>query len=367
MYKNQRMNGNYSTAPESPSMTPTLDRKENDLQQTQTQSDGQKSEKSLDQRSEAAETTQSEPVKSNSKSNKALSFRKITLKLTDTSGSMLSMVISDDTHDAHGIIFVFDSCDVEHLKESFKNFKNLLKCRFVKSTLKPILLLGNKQDLKNAKDMRELYEYLNLEKLYSSHKNLTTTGPLDQNLIKLFVTSSNGSSNKIDKGLKTGINWLVQKIESGYDKITAQILADIVIFRQENEEIMAERRAEKKKRLAEEHNSGSTSPNGEDGKEKEKDHFVVATKTPTIMPKSLAAANAIQSKTPSSKKSISSVLNDYNEFSQSSDSVEDFFKIGMRKPSGGSGEDPEISPIKHPLQAKLGNMGLGTKVSPMPE
>ena len=177
MYKNQRMNGNYSTAPESPSMTPTLGRKENDdLQQTQTQSDGQKSEKSLDQRSEAAETTQSEPVtkskdrSSNSKSNKALSFRKITLKLTDTSGSMLSMVISDDTHDAHGIIFVFDSCDVEHLKESFKNFKNLLKCRFVKSTLKPILLLGNKQDLKNAKDMRELYEYLNLEKLYSSHK-----------------------------------------------------------------------------------------------------------------------------------------------------------------------------------------------------
>ena len=85
------------------------------------------------------------------------------------------------------------------------------------------------------------------------------------------------------------------------------------------------------------------------------------------MPKSLTAANAIQSKTPSSKKSISSVLNDYNEFSQSSDSVEDFFKIGMRKPSGGSGEDPEISPIKHPLQAKLGNMGLGTKVSPMPE
>merc|ERR1712080_418800 len=86
---------------------------------------------------------------------------------------------------------------------------------------KPVLLLGNKQDLTNASTMRELFWYLDLEAIKGDQAKL----------VKLCLTSS--SYNKLDKGLKEGLKWLVKSVQLDWANLSRLVDEDTVKYRLE--------------------------------------------------------------------------------------------------------------------------------------
>merc|ERR1712226_1304265 len=63
---------------------------------------------------------------------KLVNHKHVTLRLTDTSGNMLNMVVSDDTHDSHGVIFVIDSSDENHQEEAKTGLQELIQTKYMK-------------------------------------------------------------------------------------------------------------------------------------------------------------------------------------------------------------------------------------------
>uniref|UniRef100_A0A8C9APE6 ADP-ribosylation factor-like protein 13A n=1 Tax=Prolemur simus TaxID=1328070 RepID=A0A8C9APE6_PROSS len=109
---------------------------------------------------------------------------------------------------AHGLIFVLDSSDIERMQEAKIILTRLLADKRVAG--KPILLLANKQDKKNALQPCDIIEYLLLERVVNQYDALCRVEPCSamQNLTRR-------NHQPIIKGLR----WLLAVIRDEHEEL----------------------------------------------------------------------------------------------------------------------------------------------------
>ncbi|CAI9180851.1 unnamed protein product [Rangifer tarandus platyrhynchus] len=107
----------------------------------------------------------------------------------DLKGDMQGCEIwPNDYAQAHGLVFVPDSSDLEHMQEVKVILPNLLSDERVAG--KPILLLANKQDKTDALPPGDITEYLLLERLMNENKSPCRVEPVQSS-----KTSKEGAIN----------------------------------------------------------------------------------------------------------------------------------------------------------------------------
>ncbi|XP_049727407.1 ADP-ribosylation factor-like protein 13A [Elephas maximus indicus] len=112
---------------------------------------------------------------------------------------------------AHGIIFVLDSSDLGCMQE----MKNILPCLLSDQRVagKPILLLANKQDKKDALLPCEIVEYLLLEKLVNEHKSLCRVEA---------CSAIKNLRRRNHQPIIEGLRWLLAAIEDRYEDLSTR-------------------------------------------------------------------------------------------------------------------------------------------------
>ncbi|KAB0340178.1 hypothetical protein FD755_024784, partial [Muntiacus reevesi] len=106
---------------------------------------------------------------------------------------------------AHGLVFVLDSSDLECMQEVKVLLPNLLSDERVVG--KPILLLANKQDKTGALPPGDIIEYLLLERLMNENRS--------PNLVQSSKTSKEGAI----KPIVDGLHWLLSAIGEKYEEL----------------------------------------------------------------------------------------------------------------------------------------------------
>uniref|UniRef100_A0A4W4FQV7 ADP-ribosylation factor-like 13b n=1 Tax=Electrophorus electricus TaxID=8005 RepID=A0A4W4FQV7_ELEEL len=161
--------------------------------------------------------------------------------------------------ESHGVVFVVDSSDVQRIHETRDTMAEVL--RHPRIAGKPVLVLANKQDRCGALAEADIIESLSLEKLVNENKCLCQIEPCSAVL---------GYGKKVDKSIKSGLNWLLSSIAKDYEAITERVQRDTAEQRALEEQDKQER-AERVKRIREERSFGSFYEfQEEDKKEKEK-------------------------------------------------------------------------------------------------
>ncbi|XP_034067679.1 ADP-ribosylation factor-like protein 13A [Gymnodraco acuticeps] len=117
--------------------------------------------------------------------------------------------------EAHGIIFVVDSCDRQRIKEVKEVLAELLKQPRVAG--KPVLVLANKQDKMNALLGSELIESLSLEKLVNQSRSLCHIEPCSA-----LTDLRRWSEGKTLRGLR----WLLRAIALDYPELCSRVAQD---------------------------------------------------------------------------------------------------------------------------------------------
>ncbi|KAK5864609.1 hypothetical protein PBY51_015839 [Eleginops maclovinus] len=117
--------------------------------------------------------------------------------------------------EAHGIIFVVDSCDRQRIKEVKEVLADLLKQPRVAG--KPILVLANKQDKMNALLGSELIEILSLEKLVNQSRSLCHIEPCSA-----LTDLRRWSEGKTLRGLR----WLLRAVCLDYNELCSRVAQD---------------------------------------------------------------------------------------------------------------------------------------------
>ncbi|KAK1904363.1 ADP-ribosylation factor-like protein 13B [Dissostichus eleginoides] len=117
--------------------------------------------------------------------------------------------------EAHGIIFVVDSCDRQRIKEVKEVLAELLKQPRVAG--KPVLVLANKQDKMNALLGSELIESLSLEKLVNQSRSLCHIEPCSA-----LTDLRRWSEGKTLRGLR----WLLRTICLDYPELCSRVAQD---------------------------------------------------------------------------------------------------------------------------------------------
>ncbi|XP_042349705.1 ADP-ribosylation factor-like protein 13A [Plectropomus leopardus] len=117
--------------------------------------------------------------------------------------------------EAHGIIFVVDSCDRQRIKEVKEVLADLLKQPRVAG--KPLLVLANKQDKMNALLGNELIEILSLEKLVNQSRSLCHIEPCSA-LMDLRRWS--------DRKTLRGLRWLLRAVYLDYPELCTRVAQD---------------------------------------------------------------------------------------------------------------------------------------------
>ncbi|KAM6151542.1 ADP-ribosylation factor-like protein 13A [Rhynchocyon petersi] len=109
---------------------------------------------------------------------------------------------------AHGIVFVLDSSDLKPMQKVKTILSRLLSDQRIAG--KPILLLANKQDKKNALPPCDIVKYLQLEMLINNNKSLCRVEPCSviQNL-----QSRNHCS------IIEGLHWILDVIGEKYEEL----------------------------------------------------------------------------------------------------------------------------------------------------
>ncbi|KAM8977028.1 ADP-ribosylation factor-like protein 13B [Pelodytes ibericus] len=141
--------------------------------------------------------------------------------------------------EAHGVVFVVDSTDVQRMGETRKLLENVV--RHPKVAGKPILVLVNKQDVKDSMDESDIIDKLSLEKFVKKNKCFC-------NVVPCSATMDYGK--KSDKCIKYGFNWLLTKISSDYEALHERVQRDTA--EQRKKELDKRERAERVKRIREE-------------------------------------------------------------------------------------------------------------------
>ncbi|CAL1613761.1 unnamed protein product [Knipowitschia caucasica] len=117
--------------------------------------------------------------------------------------------------EAHGVIFVVDSCDRQRMNEVKEVLGELLKHPRVAG--KPLLVLANKQDKMNSFLGSELIEILSLEKLVNQSRSLCHIEPCSA-LMDLRRWS--------DRKTLRGLRWLLRAVCLDYPDLCARVIHD---------------------------------------------------------------------------------------------------------------------------------------------
>ncbi|XP_008590189.1 PREDICTED: ADP-ribosylation factor-like protein 13A [Galeopterus variegatus] len=108
----------------------------------------------------------------------------------------------------HGIVFVLDSSDLGRMQEVKIILTHLLTDKRVAG--KPILLLANKQDKKDALLPSSIIEYLLLERLVNENKSLCRVEP---------CSAINNFQRKNNQPMIEGLRWLLAAIGDKYEEL----------------------------------------------------------------------------------------------------------------------------------------------------
>ncbi|XP_052519377.1 ADP-ribosylation factor-like protein 13A, partial [Budorcas taxicolor] len=111
---------------------------------------------------------------------------------------------------AHGLVFVLDSSDLERMQEVKVILPNLLSDERVAG--KPILLLANKQDKTDALPPGDIIEYLLLERLMNENKSPCRVEPCS--VVKDLQRSH--------QPIIDGLHWLLSAIGEEYEELCAR-------------------------------------------------------------------------------------------------------------------------------------------------
>lgn len=125
--------------------------------------------------------------------------------------------------ESFGFVFVIDSSNRSRLNECKSVFASFIENEKVSG--KPILILGNKQDMPNALDESEIVHYLNVEELVNRFQIPCR--------IETCVATK-GVAKNVDPSLKTGFDWLIMHLKLNYGDLKAR--TDIDVERQKSEE-----------------------------------------------------------------------------------------------------------------------------------
>ncbi|XP_077000962.1 ADP-ribosylation factor-like protein 13A [Tamandua tetradactyla] len=131
------------------------------------------------------------------------------VSIYDLNGDLKSREIWPNYYaQAHGLIFVLDSSDVGRMQE----VKSILTCLLSDQRVsgKPILLLANKQDKKDALLPCDIIEYLLLEKLVNENKSLCRVEPCSA--IKHLQRMNH-------QPIIEGLHWLLAAIWDKYEEL----------------------------------------------------------------------------------------------------------------------------------------------------
>ncbi|KAK4476054.1 hypothetical protein MN116_001282 [Schistosoma mekongi] len=118
--------------------------------------------------------------------------------------------------EVYGVIFVVDSSAPERLEECYKVLCSVLSHPCISG--KPILLLANKRDIKDALDESELIAALQLDDLVNEYKCPCRL----ERCCALLLTDK-----KLDKAIYDGLKWLIAYIQSEMANIQSRVDADI--------------------------------------------------------------------------------------------------------------------------------------------
>lgn len=141
--------------------------------------------------------------------------------------------------EVHGVIFVVDSSAPDRLEECH----NVLNKIFSHPSIcgKPVLLLANKQDIEEAMDEADLIDALELDILANEYR-------CPCRLERCCALLAPGK--KLDKGIRTGLRWLLAYIDSEWDTLDQRISNDVA--RQAREQALEREARRERVRLARE-------------------------------------------------------------------------------------------------------------------
>ncbi|XP_006164917.1 ADP-ribosylation factor-like protein 13A [Tupaia chinensis] len=109
---------------------------------------------------------------------------------------------------AHGLVFVLDSSDLGRMQEVKIILPHLMSDRRLAG--KPILLLANKQDKKDALSPCDIIEYLFLKRLVNENNSLCRVEP---------CSAIKNLRRKNHQSITEGLRWLVAVIGDKYDEL----------------------------------------------------------------------------------------------------------------------------------------------------
>lgn len=118
--------------------------------------------------------------------------------------------------ESYGFIYVIDCSNRARINQNRTVFSNFVENSKVVG--KPILVIGNKQDLINSLDESEIVQYLNLEDLANKFEipcRVETCSVL------------NSIDSQINYSLRLGLDWLYKDIMANFEKISERVGDDV--------------------------------------------------------------------------------------------------------------------------------------------
>lgn len=151
-----------------------------------------------------------------------LKYKKFTVILYDLGGGPGIRAIWENYFaDAHGIIFVLDSGDIEKVNECRDILKRLLSNE--KLSGKPLLVFGNKQDVESTLDEIHIVEILNLEYLVNQHKCPTLVETCSA------ISLEKSHLKEEDPVIRNSFKWLLSIIERDFETLNRRVEQDMCL------------------------------------------------------------------------------------------------------------------------------------------
>lgn len=132
--------------------------------------------------------------------------------------------------ESYGFIFVVDCSNRSRVFECSKVFSSFVEND--KVSAKPILILGNKQDMPNALDESEIVQFLNVEDLVNKYQIPCRIETCQASL---------GTGNKLDDSIKFGFEWLLKYIVLKYDELKTRVDYDVKMQKNKESKIKLEK------------------------------------------------------------------------------------------------------------------------------
>ena len=137
--------------------------------------------------------------------------------------------------DVHGVIFMVDAADATRMEESARTFKQIMSHKRLSN--KPVLLVGNKQDVAGAATGEALRETFGV-------------GALPNVVVGCFSAKAD-SETAVDERLEPALESLLGVCKERYEELEQRVAADLASFKQEQEKKKREQKERVLKRVME--------------------------------------------------------------------------------------------------------------------